>query len=142
MAKSRQTLLTFPSPPLKFRTAGFPQYGFKLDSSATTFTHPSQQRAYTWPIALHRAPVTLSGMWIGAYSQDVPSPEALGSPTGYVVLPDLRLLWPHVRLSGIPADLWIRRRALAPTLSRGPGEGPQFTLRVYCLRAAFRTPTL
>ena len=26
--------------PLKFRTAGFPQYGFKLDSSATTFADP------------------------------------------------------------------------------------------------------
>lgn len=30
VAKGHQTVLTFPSPPLKFRTAGFPQYGFKL----------------------------------------------------------------------------------------------------------------
>src|SRR5437667_12439460 len=29
--------LVFPPPPLKFRTAGFPQYGFKRDIRATTF---------------------------------------------------------------------------------------------------------
>ena len=28
---------TFPSPPLKFRTAGFPQYGFKADISDDAF---------------------------------------------------------------------------------------------------------
>jgi hypothetical protein len=30
----------FPSPPLKFRTAGFPQYGFKASLSDRTFPHP------------------------------------------------------------------------------------------------------
>jgi hypothetical protein len=29
VAKGHQTMHTFPLPPLKFRTAGFPQYGFK-----------------------------------------------------------------------------------------------------------------
>jgi hypothetical protein len=28
---------TFPSPPLKFRTAGFPRYGFKASMSDETF---------------------------------------------------------------------------------------------------------
>ena len=65
-------MLTFPSPPLKFRTTGFPQYGFKLDSSATTFDHPFGRAAYTWPSALHRTPVALAGMCAGAISQDVP----------------------------------------------------------------------
>ncbi len=32
--------LVFPPPPLKFRTAGFPQYGFKRDTRATTFAEP------------------------------------------------------------------------------------------------------
>src|SRR6266496_2514095 len=41
VAKSRQTLHTFPPPPLKFRTAGFPQYGFKPDYSATIFLSPT-----------------------------------------------------------------------------------------------------
>jgi hypothetical protein len=54
-------MLTFPSPPLKFRTAGFPQYGFKLDSSATTFARLEPQPAYTWPIVLRRTPVALAG---------------------------------------------------------------------------------
>jgi hypothetical protein len=29
VANSHQAVSTFPLPPLKFRTAGFPQYGFK-----------------------------------------------------------------------------------------------------------------
>jgi hypothetical protein len=31
VANGHQTISAFPPPPLKFRTAGFPQYGFKLD---------------------------------------------------------------------------------------------------------------
>ncbi len=31
VAKGHQTVPAFPSPPLKFRTAGFPQYGFKQE---------------------------------------------------------------------------------------------------------------
>ena len=78
VAKSRQAMLTFPPPPLKFRTVGFPQYGFKLDSSATTFTSPLPRPAYTWPIALHRTPVALAGMCAGPKSGRS-SPEALRS---------------------------------------------------------------
>jgi hypothetical protein len=38
----------FPSPPLKFRTAGFPQYGFKRDVESdlrhrTTYTNPKPE---------------------------------------------------------------------------------------------------
>jgi hypothetical protein len=29
VANGHQIILTFPVPPLKFRTVGFPQYGFK-----------------------------------------------------------------------------------------------------------------
>src|SRR5688500_20240062 len=39
----------FPSPPLKFRTAGFPQYGFKRDVESdlrhrTTYTRSAERR--------------------------------------------------------------------------------------------------
>src|SRR5436189_1886099 len=40
----RARALVFPSPPLKFRTSGFPQYGFKrgvgCDLRPRTYTHP------------------------------------------------------------------------------------------------------
>ena len=34
-------------------------------------------------------------------------PVALGSPTGSIVRPDRRFLWPHLRLCRPPAGLWI-----------------------------------
>jgi len=38
MARSGLRMMpTFPSPPLKFRTVGFPQYGFKAGMSKGTF---------------------------------------------------------------------------------------------------------
>jgi hypothetical protein len=41
-------------------------------------------------------------------------PEALGSPAGYVVPPDLRLLWPHPSLSLSSTHLCIRGWLLQP----------------------------
>jgi hypothetical protein len=72
VAKSRQTMLTFPSPPLKFRTTGFPQYGFKLDCSAATFTRPLL--AATLYATNHPPPYPFvpCGQVVGAVSQDVP----------------------------------------------------------------------
>jgi hypothetical protein len=44
---------TFPSPPLKFRTAGFPQYGFKAGFSDGAFPRFAQVKpAPGMPIAL------------------------------------------------------------------------------------------
>jgi hypothetical protein len=65
-------VLTFPSPPLKFRTAGFPQYGFKLDCSATIFAHPIP--AATLYVANRPPPHPCGpcGQVVGAISQDVP----------------------------------------------------------------------
>ncbi|MGH9199531.1 MAG: hypothetical protein ACRD1T_27850, partial [Acidimicrobiia bacterium] len=34
--------ITFPPPPLKFRTAGFPQYGYKAGLSDGAFLHSSR----------------------------------------------------------------------------------------------------
>jgi hypothetical protein len=56
-------------------------------------------------------------------------PEALGSPTGYSVPPDHRLLWPHPSLSVPPTDLLVRRWVLfvhRPGSNRNR-EVPQFT---------------
>ena len=41
------------------------------------------------------------------------SPEALGSPAGYIVPPGPRLLWPHPSLSASPAGLCIRQQVFA-----------------------------
>src|SRR6516225_4055434 len=47
---------TFPSPPLKFRTAGFPQYGFKAGLSEGAFPARRPIVAPIWFAALLRAP--------------------------------------------------------------------------------------
>ena len=67
-------------------------------------------------------------------------PEALGSPTGYVVPPGHCLLWPHPRLWSPPADLcFIRRVFVAQLLPTGRPEVPQFTLHV-CSRVPHSVP--
>ena len=69
------------------------------------------------------------------------SPEALGSPTGYVVRPDLSLLWPHPKLSTPSIDLCIIRWGFALRPGMGWGrEAPQFTLYILSRRAASCTP--
>jgi len=47
---------TFPSPPLKFRTAGFPQYGFKAGLSEGAFPARRPIVAPLWFASLLRAP--------------------------------------------------------------------------------------
>ena len=47
-----RTSTTFPAPPLKFRTSGFPQYGFKLEFNAT-FTRRCRLKRRT---RIHRCP--------------------------------------------------------------------------------------
>ena len=95
----------FPPPPLKFRTAGFPQYGFKRAVSSDL--HGSRH--------LYAATVEISPMRghsvVGLSSKrHAPSmtrhsrPVALGSASGYSVRQPHRLLWPHPSLwPGAPA---------------------------------------
>ena len=100
--------IVFSPPSLKFRTAGFPQYGFKREvrrdlrrGNTPTYTRRKCERG---------KPVVLADMTAAA----VPTrsrPEALGSPTGYVVRSDLGLLWPHPSHSWPPRDLCIRSRS-------------------------------
>lgn len=65
------------------------------------------------------------------------SPEALGSPAGYVVPPGHRLLWPHPSLSASPADLWIRQQVFAFRLT--PRGSPLYSA-CPSLRATSLTP--
>src|SRR5215469_3700707 len=60
---------TFPSPPLKFRTAGFPQYGFKAGLSEGAFPARRPIVAPLWFASLLRAPrfqTCLSPLGVGA----------------------------------------------------------------------------
>ena len=43
---------TFPSPPLKFRTVGFPQYGFKAGFSGGAFPDGTRRLGLPPPFAL------------------------------------------------------------------------------------------
>src|ERR1700751_3425421 len=60
---------TFPSPPLKFRTAGFPQYGFKAGLSDGAFPARRPIVAPIWLASLLRAPrfqTCISPLGVGA----------------------------------------------------------------------------
>jgi len=114
--------------PVRLQT-GFPDHDLHAPKAGELIRGPAPSTVPLWPLRARKR----------GHESGRSSPEALGSPTGCVVRPDPALLWPHLRLSGIPADLCIRRRAFAADC-QGPGEGPQFTLLIYPLRAAFRTP--
>ena len=60
---------TFPSPPLKFRTAGFPQYGFKAGLSEGAFPAKRSIVAPSWfasPLRAPRFQTCLSPLGVGA----------------------------------------------------------------------------
>jgi hypothetical protein len=65
-------------------------------------------------------------------SREQPSPEALGSPAGYVVPPGHRLLRPHPKLSAPPAGLSSSSRRVSALRScmGWNREAPQFPPRV------------
>ena len=88
----------FSPPPLIFRTAGSPQYGFKREFG-------DDLRQVT-PLGLyvttvHGVRAVADGHKGKHRNPGLPAssrrsrPEALGSPTGYVVRPGRGLLWPH-----------------------------------------------
>jgi hypothetical protein len=79
--RTRVTLV-FLLPPLKFRTAGFPQYGFKRDFCRDLHpvrrglsARPAYPRAgspYTRLKSRPPVPMALAGMYVGTRSQDAP----------------------------------------------------------------------
>jgi hypothetical protein len=143
----------FPPPPLKFRTVGFPQYGFKLDISHGDLRQRAACRerktridtalppTYMPSPALRRCPCGPFGQDAGVRCQDASSPAALGSPAGFVVPPGHRLLWPHPSLSGTSADLCIHATDLSLSVfSRIVPRGSPIYSACLSLRAVFHTP--
>ncbi len=120
--KAIRPFAPFPPPPLKFRTVGFPQYGFKLAPATATFA----PRAYRPPLCLLSECGVCS---VVGFRQAAPhpsdrttSPVALGSASGCSVRQPLRLLWPHPSLCR-PRRVY----ELIPAAAQ-PAEVPQFTL--------------
>ncbi len=119
---------SFPLPPLKFRTASFPQYGFKPVSAPATFTGRTLP-AYRPALPAGRLPACIPAVSGAGASVPSTGPVALGSPSGCIVRSAHRLLWPHLRLWRPPDGLWI----IPPgcELPHATAEGPQFTLPVF-----------
>src|SRR3989442_287217 len=65
-------------------------------------------------------------------------PEALGSPTGYVVPPGHCVLWPHPSLSAPRVGLWIRR-IVFPAPGGEPRGSPIYSACLF-VRAIPSTP--
>jgi len=88
----------FSPPPLKFRTAGSPQYGFKrefgddLRQVTPLGLYVTKVRGVRAAAASHKGS-DRNPRFPGARRPS--RPEALGSPAGYVVRPGHGLLWPH-----------------------------------------------
>ena len=157
VANGHQAMQHVSSSPSKIPYVGFSpvrlQTGIRPRPSPTAAglsarpTYTRIQPTYTWPELLSRREHPKSRR-LGQCSSGSPpqqratsSPEALGSPEGYVVPPGHRLLWPHPSLSTPPVDLWLIRWVFALRPRMGwYREVPQFTLHVSFLRAVFRTP--
>ena len=123
-----------PLPPLKFRTAGFPQYGFKPAIRwQPSSTHADLYAAKVQASSVHSSPTGASAATCGLGSpvaQDQSGPEALRSPAGYVVPPAQSLLRPHPRPSNPSAGLCIIRPTFCPDESGRMRGIPRFTPRV------------
>jgi hypothetical protein len=124
VANSRQTIQSFPPLSLKFRTAGFPQYGFKRAVSRALRRRPAGFDAAT---------VALSSMRVLIPQWDVRpaalmASEATHPPSGpwlrqrLFCPPASWLTMATSELLAATVSLWI-----IPTALRRP-EGPQFTL--------------
>src|SRR5258705_1680514 len=113
--------MSFPLPPLKFRTVGFPQYGFK-QAVRSALHHRGDFDVSTVAFSPVRV-LFRSRTCVRRHSRFLTPhtcPVALGSANGCIVRRPLRLLWPHPSFclpprGFMPAVLW-------------PTEVPQFTL--------------
>jgi len=125
VANGCQASITFPLPPLKFRTVDFLQYGFKPVAPGATFAtaHTGgtfiRDRSSFGPVGHLAAHCVEAGTGPCGRS----GPEALGSASGYSVPSRRRLLWPHPRLWSAPDGFPFRYPVGSLLTSRGP-EGP------------------
>ena len=116
--------LSFPLPPLKFRTAGFPQYGFKQAVKCTLRRLQGRFDALTvaiWPSRVSSVVGLASNRHDWLLTPHT-RPVALGSASGCSVRQPLSLLWPHPSFWPSPPVC-----VLIPSAARDP-EVPQFTL--------------
>jgi hypothetical protein len=105
VTRTQDALVLF-APPLKFRTAGFSQYGFKREIRAATFAPRGQLiRRPLPPMAPKGHACCLTGQFSEALSSTSP-----WLARGSAVPPAPHLLWVDPSPSPPPADLWIRRR--------------------------------
>ena len=115
---------TFPSPPLKFRTAGFPQYGFKAGLSEGAFPARRPIVAPSCFASLLRAPrfqTCLSPLGVGAVvrwsaairATDVALPQGSSLRFGLFCPNPSSLNRPH------PSHSWAHRDFTAQRLIRG-----------------------
>ena len=114
----------FPLPPLKFRTAGFPQYGFKRAVNCALRRPRAGFDAVTVAISARRVSSVvglMSNRHVGLLTPHT-RPVALGSASGCSVRQPLSLLWPHPSFWPSPSV-----SLLMPTVLRRP-EVPQFNL--------------
>ena len=112
VANGHQTIHSFPLPPLKFRTAGFPQYGFKRAVKRALRRHAAALTRPQWlspPGALFSV-VGLSSKRHAALLTPPTRPVALGSASGYAVRRPHRLLWPHPSFCPPPPVSGLCRR--------------------------------
>src|SRR6266542_2994599 len=93
---------SFPLPPLKFRTVGFPQYGFKPASGNGHLRVRRRARLEAVTVGISFPGVlSVVGLATNRHRElltTTAGPVALGSPAGCIVRPARRLLWPHLRL--------------------------------------------
>ena len=142
---------TFPPPPLKFRTAGFPQYGFKISLSVRACPRDDRvKRAPRIPrparglLSPSRTPPATGSTGLrslapkgnpeGSSPQDAPlTPGVLGSGPSSVVSVHHSLLRPHPPVSQAPEDFAgspLVPRAFAVRERRGdPRDLPDFPWR-------------
>jgi len=142
---------TSPPPPLKFRTAGFPQYGFKASLSDGAFPSvgrvklaPSIPRAALGLRPPSRTPRLREPPWPrlraprgnpgGSSPRDAPlTPGVLGSGPSYAVSVHRRLLRPHPSVSQARGDFTgspLIHPAFAVRERRGdPRDVPSFPCR-------------
>jgi len=124
---------TSPSPPLKFRTAGFPQYGFKASMSDRAFLQArnlkpapgirSLPRSLLLPFARFRhrrspgsVSKTIEASTCRCAGGSLPTPGVLGSGSSCAVSIHPRLLLPHAPVSQARCDFTSLRLYAAPSL--------------------------
>ena len=147
VANGHQTVPAFSSPPLKFRTAGFPQYGFKLKrlwrpslfagglSALPAFTH--RRRAYTPTLSEDR-------LFCGPHGHAWRTPSPLRFQVSSAGLCSTGTSEPKMRVSPLYSAHLCQRAVSPAPVNRAIAHGCYFiartSLRHFCTASAFTSP--